>query len=93
MKKHLKFTLKTYDSTHNSKLCLYLQSFFATWAIMRIGNLHSMNIIAFLFFLLCTICFSAMEKDFSLHTYGNEKIEKIQWEIVDETTTDLFKGL
>lgn len=68
---------KIYNLKYTPKLILYLESFFATWAIMRIGNLHSMNIIAFLFFFLCGICFSAIEKEFALQTAVNAKVQKI----------------
>lgn len=77
MKQNLNFSSKIYTLKHNSKILLYLECFFATWAIMRIGNLHSMNIIAFLFFLLCIICFSAIEKEFALQVSANNKIPKI----------------
>lgn len=77
MKLSSNFITKISNLKQTSNLILYLESFFATWAIMRIGNLHSMNIIAFLFFLLCVICFSAMEKEFVLQTSNNKKIHKI----------------
>lgn len=76
MKQHQQ-TSNIYNLIHNSKFPLYLESFFATWAIMRIGSLHSMNIIAFLFFLLCVICFSAMGKEFASQTAHNAKVQKI----------------
>ena len=60
-----------------SKLLLYIESFFATWAIMRIANLHSMNIIAFLFFLLTVVFFSALDKEISLQNYADRKPRKI----------------
>ena len=77
MKQNLNFSSKIYTLKHNSKILLYLECFFATWAIMRIGNLHSMNIIAFLFFLLCIICFSAIEKEFALQVSAINKTQKI----------------
>ena len=77
MKLKTNSTSKIHHMIYNSKLLLYLESFFATWAIMRIGGLHSMNVIAFLFFLLCIICFSAMEKDFALQPCDNGKTQKI----------------
>lgn len=60
-----------------SKILLGVESFFATWAIMRIGNLHSMNIIAFFFFLLCMVFFSTLEKDISGQNSDNAKIQTI----------------
>lgn len=77
MKLKTNSTSKIHHMIYNSKLLLYLESFFATWAIMRIGDLHSMNVIAFLFFLLCIICFSSMEKEFMLQACDNGKTQKI----------------
>ena len=77
MNLNFSFSNTTCNLKHNTKLLLYIESFFATWAIMRIGNLHSMNIIAFLFFLLCKTCFSAMEKEFALQTSNHGKTQKI----------------
>ena len=77
MKLKTNSTSKIHHMIYNSKLLLYFESFFATWAIMRIGSLHSMNVIAFLFFLLCIICFSAMEKEFALQACDNGKTQKI----------------
>lgn len=76
MKQKINFNFKINNANRVSKFILYFQSFFATWAIMRIGNLHSMNIIAFLIFLLCGICFSSMEKEFALHTSNQNMIPK-----------------
>lgn len=59
-----------------SKLILCVESFFSTWAIMRIANLHSMNIIAFLFFLLNLVFFSALEKEISLQKWEEIKIQR-----------------
>ena len=56
-----------------SKLFLSVESFFATWAIMRIANLHSMNIIAFLFFLLSMVFFSTLEKEITTQKQENIK--------------------
>ena len=60
-----------------SKLFLSVESFFATWAIMRIANLHSMNIIAFLFFLLSMVFFSALEKEITMQKQKNIKSQRI----------------
>ena len=59
---------------------LIIESFFATWAIMRIGNLASMNIIAFLFFGLCYSFFTYVKKEtkiLSRETIRNQKIVAI----------------
>ena len=77
MKQTTNITTTIQKIKRNTKLLCYFESFFATWAIMRIGNLHSMNIIAFLFFLLCAICFSAMEKELTLQASDNKKTQKI----------------
>lgn len=68
----IKKTLKKH-----SKIISGLESFFATWAIMRIGNLHSMNILAFLFFLLSLVFFSALEKELSLQTSDKGRIQNV----------------
>ena len=47
-----------------SKVFLCLESFFATWAIMKIGNLHSMDILALFFFLLTYTFFSTLKREF-----------------------------
>lgn len=60
-----------------SKFILCIESFFSTWAIMRIANLHSMNIIAFLFFLLSLVFFSALEKEIFLQKQEDIKIQCI----------------
>lgn len=60
-----------------SKFILCMESFFSTWAIMRIANLHSMNIIAFLFFLLSLVFFSALEKEIFLQKQEDIKIQCI----------------
>lgn len=44
-------------------LILVLKSFFATWAIMKIGNLSSTNVIAGLFFCMCYSLFSHFDKE------------------------------
>lgn len=62
----MKTTVKPCEKKHyftRSKLILYLESFFAAWAIMRIGNFHSMNILGFLFFGLSMIFFSTLNKE------------------------------
>lgn len=46
-----------------SPLGLSIQSFLASWAILRISGLHPMNAIAFLFFFLCLIFFMAVKKE------------------------------
>ena len=63
--------------TNLSKLMIYMKSFFSTWAIMRIGNLHSMNIIAFLFFLLSLVFFSALEKEIATHNPNTIQTQSI----------------
>lgn len=60
-----------------SKLFLSVESFFSTWAIMRIANLHSMNIIAFLFFLLSMVFFSTLEKEITTQKQENIKSQRI----------------
>ena len=60
-----------------SKSLLYTESFFATWAIMRIAGLHSMNIIAFLLFLLNVVFFSALNKEISVQNHADMKPQKI----------------
>lgn len=57
--------IKQYLQRH-SKIIFALESFFSTWAIMRIGNLHSMNILAFLFFLLGMVFFSVLQREIAL---------------------------
>lgn len=72
MKSDNKTSLIKQAFKNHSNIILGIESFFATWAIMRIGNLHSMNIIAFLFFLLCMSFFSTLEKEISSrHTESN----------------------
>ena len=54
-----------------------IESFFAAWAIMRVGNLSSMNIIAFLFFGLCYSFISRIKKETKIlnrETIKNHKI-------------------
>lgn len=70
-------TIKSELLKYNKKIIICLESFFAAWAIMRIGNLHSMNIIAFLFFFLCIVCFSTTEKEYALQTSANIKMHKV----------------
>lgn len=54
-----------------STVLLPVQSFLATWAMMRISGLHAMDVIAFLFFFLCLIFFTAVKKEGgSLSFYG-----------------------
>lgn len=60
-----------------SKFILYIESFFATWAIMRIANLHSMNIIAFLFFLLSLVFFSTLEKEIAIQKQEAIKLQRL----------------
>ena len=42
---------------------LCAESFFATWAIMKIANLHPMNVIVFFFFMLSYVFFSTLDKE------------------------------
>ena len=77
MKKHTNFSFKINSSTYLSKVSLSIQSFFAAWAIMRIGNLHSMNILAFLFFGLCMVFFSSLEKEIKVQHVPNAKYQTI----------------
>ena len=74
MKQNANFSLKIKNTNYNSTPWLYIQSFFATWAIMRIGNLHSMNILAFLFFLLSLVFFSTLEREIIVHSTSNMKL-------------------
>ena len=60
-----------------SKFILYIESFFSTWAIMRIANLHSMNIIAFLFFLLSLVFFSTLEREITIQNQADIKSQRI----------------
>ena len=57
----------------NSNLFLIIQSFFASWAMMRIGNLHSMNIFGFLLFLFCFLSFSVIEKETTIQKHSDLK--------------------
>lgn len=77
MKQHTNLSVTIHHIKSNTKLLQYIESFFATWAIMRIGKLHSMNIIAFVFFLLCTICFSAIKQELTSKDCANKKTWKI----------------
>ena len=54
----------------NSNLFLVIQSFFASWAMMRIGNLHSMNIFGFLLFLFCFLSFSVIKKETTIQKHA-----------------------
>lgn len=60
-----------------AKIILGIESFFATWAIMRIGNLHAMNIIAFLFWGLSMVFFSTLTTEISLQNYATSKRQSI----------------
>lgn len=75
MKQHTNFSFKINHSNGISKLILYIESFFATLAIMRIGNLHSMNILAFLFFLLSMVFFSNLERTIKLQNNFDSKLQ------------------
>lgn len=57
------------------KLILIIESFFATWAIMKIANLHPMNVIAFFFFLLSYVFFSALDKETLMQDLKTIKIQ------------------
>lgn len=59
-----------------SKPLLYIESFFSTLAIMRIANLHTMNIMAFLLFLLIIVFFSTLTKEILLHNQADIKTQK-----------------
>ena len=65
-------TRKKYD-----KMILLVESFFAIWAMIRVGNLSAMNIIAFLFFGLCYSFFVHVKKEARLlnrETIKNHKL-------------------
>lgn len=62
---------KTEHYLTRTKLILYLESFFAAWAIMRIGNFHSMNILGFLFFGLSMIFFSTLDREIAISDMPN----------------------
>jgi len=53
------------------KILLIIKSFFAAWAIMRVGNLHTMNIISLLFFMMSMMFIRVAE----------EKIQSIPQEL------------
>ncbi len=58
--------LKTkFKDPHISRLLLALESFFAALAIMRIASFNSTNIIAFLFWGICMVFFSTLQKELS----------------------------
>ena len=59
---------------NNSKVILAMEAFVTTWAILRIGNLHAMNILAFFLFLVILIFFSAVER--ALSDIGGTTIKK-----------------
>lgn len=77
MKRKNTFSIKTNNSKAFSKLMLYTESFFATLAIMRIGNLHSMNILAFLFYLLSLVFFSQLERELKLQNNFDSKLQNL----------------
>lgn len=77
MKQKNTFSIKTNNSKAFSKLMLYAESFFATLAIMRIGNLHSMNILAFLFYLLSLVFFSQLERELKLQNNFDSKLQNL----------------
>lgn len=52
---------------NNSKILITIEAFFSTWAILRIGNLHPMNVLAFFLFLIIMVFFFALEKERSVH--------------------------
>lgn len=66
MKTDKKTFIQAFSIKNYSRLIIGIESFFSTWAIMRIGNLHSMNFIAFLFFLLCMVFFSTLKRELAL---------------------------
>ena len=57
--------IKQFINKH-SKVFLFMKSFFTTWALMRIGNHHSMDILALFFFILSYTFFSVLKKNFRL---------------------------
>ena len=68
-----------------TKVIVILESFFATWAIMRVGSLSSMNIISFLFFGLCYSFFTCVKKETELlnrETIKNHKIIAILLSVI-----------
>lgn len=77
MKQNSNFSFKTNKNNSISKLVLYIESFFSTWAIMRIGSLHSMNILAFLFFGLSLVFFSSLEKEIAGQNTSNNNFQSI----------------
>lgn len=60
-----------------SKLFLIPESFFSAWALMRITGLHSMNILGFLFFLLCMVFYATAARE--AVTAFPESAKKQQW--------------
>lgn len=76
MKSKLRFIYTKYKEKQIPQIRIFMESFFATWSVMRIGNFHSLNILAFLFFFFCYICFSAIDRELSLFHLENNKFQK-----------------
>lgn len=77
MRLRQKYSEKKNISKTSTKIILIIESFFATWAIMRIGNLSSMNVIAILFFGMCLSFFSYFTKEVTSLNKETTKKHKI----------------
>ena len=71
----------------SSTAALSLQSFLASWAMMRISGLHSMNVIAFLFFFLCLIFLKAVKKETALTKPEDRKRQQLTAALLGLTFT------
>lgn len=66
-----------HSSPQVSKLRLGGESFFSALAIMRIGKLNSMNVLAFLFWAISMVFFSSLEKELALQEKETRKHQNI----------------